>query len=106
MATTEKDFMVAIELGSSKVSGIAGKKTADGGVQVLAYASVKSDGCIRHGIISNEVKTKQAIGEVKKKLEAQLKVEIKRTYVGFGGQSLRSHIALEKKDLYSKASIT
>ncbi len=106
MATTDKDFMVAIELGSSRISGIAGKKTADGGVQIIAYSSVKSDGCIRHGIISNEVKTKQAIGEVVKKLEAQLKMSIKRMYVGFGGQSLRSHIALEKKDLLSKASIT
>ena len=106
MATTDKDFMVAIELGSSKISGIAGKKTADGGVQIIAYASVKSDGCIRHGIISNEVKTKQAINEVVKKLEAQLKMCVKRAYVGLGGQSLRSHIALEKKDLLSKASIT
>ncbi|MBR4366232.1 MAG: cell division protein FtsA [Bacteroidaceae bacterium] len=106
MATTDKDFMVAIELGSSRISGIAGKKTADGGVQIIAYASVKSDGCIRHGIISNEVKTKQAINEVVKKLEAQLKMCVKRAYVGLGGQSLRSHIALEKKDLLSKASIT
>ncbi|MBR3454542.1 MAG: cell division protein FtsA [Bacteroidaceae bacterium] len=106
MATTDKDFIVAIELGSSKISGIAGKKTADGGVQIIAYASGKSDGCIRHGIISNEVKTKQAIGDVVKKLEAQLKMSVKRAYIGLGGQSLRSHIALEKKDLLSKASIT
>lgn len=106
MATTDKDFMVAIELGSSRISGIAGKKTADGGVQIIAYSSVKSDGCIRHGIISNEVKTKQAIGEVVNKLEAQLKMSVKRAYIGLGGQSLRSYIALEKKDLLSKASIT
>ena len=88
MATTDKDFIVAIELGSSKISGIAGKKTADGGVQIIAYASGKSDGCIRHGIISNEVKTKQAIGDVVKKLEAQLKMSVKRAYIGLGGQSL------------------
>lgn len=106
MATIDKDFIVVIELGSSRVSGIAGRKTADGGTQVIAYANTKSDGCIRHGIISNEVKTKQAIGEVVKKLETQLKVSIKRAYVGLGGQSLRSYIALEKKDLLSKASIT
>ncbi len=37
MAAT--DFIVAIELGSSKITGIAGKKHADGSIQVLALAS-------------------------------------------------------------------
>ena len=36
MATT--DFIAAIELSSSKISGIAGKKSSDGSIQVLAYA--------------------------------------------------------------------
>ena len=36
MATTE--FIAAIELSSSKISGIAGKKNSDGSIQVLAYA--------------------------------------------------------------------
>ena len=31
-----KDFIVAIELGSSKVTGIAGKKNLDGSISVLA----------------------------------------------------------------------
>jgi len=34
MATTE--FIAAIELSSSKISGIAGKKNSDGSIQVLA----------------------------------------------------------------------
>ena len=37
MAAT--DFIVAIELGSSKITGIAGKKHPDGSIQVLALAS-------------------------------------------------------------------
>ena len=40
MATT--DFIAAIELSSSKISGIAGKKNSDGSIQVLAYADRKS----------------------------------------------------------------
>ena len=35
MAAT--DFIVAIELGSSKITGIAGKKLPDGSIQVLCY---------------------------------------------------------------------
>ena len=36
MATTE--FIAAIELGSSKITGVAGRKNSDGSMQVLAYA--------------------------------------------------------------------
>lgn len=40
MAVT--DFIVAIELGSSKITGIAGKKNSDGSIYVLACASEDS----------------------------------------------------------------
>ena len=46
MASTDKDFIVAIELGSSRISGVAGKKNSDGSMQILAYAQVKSSSCI------------------------------------------------------------
>ena len=36
MATTE--FIAAIELGSSKITGVAGRKNSDGSMQILAYA--------------------------------------------------------------------
>ena len=37
MATPD-NFIVAIEIGSSKVTAIAGKKEPDGGIKVLALA--------------------------------------------------------------------
>ena len=49
MATTE--FIAAIELGSSKVTGIAGRKNSDGSMQVLAYAKEDSSSFIRKGVI-------------------------------------------------------
>ena len=55
MAAT--DFIVAIELGSSKITGIAGKKLPDGSIQVLALASENSFDCIRKGVIYNLDKT-------------------------------------------------
>ena len=51
MAATE--FIVAIELGSSKISGIAGRKLPDGSIQVLATANENASGCIRKGVIYN-----------------------------------------------------
>ena len=51
MAVT--DFIVAIELGSAKISGIAGKKLPDGSIQILATASENASDCIRKGVIYN-----------------------------------------------------
>ena len=55
MATTE--FIAAIELGSSKITGVAGRKNSDGSMQVLAYAQEDSSTFIRKGVIFNLDKT-------------------------------------------------
>ena len=88
MAAT--DFIVAIELGSSRISGIAGKKLPDGSIQILAMASENASGCIRKGVIYNLDKTTQSLTSIIKKLESTLKASIGKVYIGMGGQSLRS----------------
>ena len=61
MAAT--DFIVAIELGSSKITGIAGKKHADGSIQVLALASENSSDFIRKGVIYNLRSEERRVGK-------------------------------------------
>lgn len=46
---TEDNLIVAIELGSSKVTGVAGRKQPDGAIQVLAFAQEPSTTFIRKG---------------------------------------------------------
>ena len=62
MATTE--FIAAIELGSSKITGVAGKKNSDGSMQVLAYAQEDSSTFIRKGVIFNLDKTAQSLTSI------------------------------------------
>ena len=88
MAAT--DFIVAIELGSTEITGIAGKKNADGSVNILAHSSEKSDDCIKKGVIYNLDKTTQKLTSVIKNLENKLQAGIKKVYIGVGGLSLRS----------------
>lgn len=88
MATT--DFIAAIELSSSKISGIAGKKNSDGSIQVLACARENAASFIRKGVIYNIDKTAQALTSIINKLEGQLDNSIAKVYVGMGGQSLRT----------------
>ena len=88
MAAT--DFIVAIVLGSTEITGIAGKKNADGSVNILAHSSEKSDDCIKKGVIYNLDKTTQKLTSVIKDLENKLQAGIKKVYIGVGGLSLRS----------------
>ncbi len=85
-----KEFIVAIELGSSKMTGIAGKKNLDGSISVLAVVTEESSTFIRKGVVYNIDKTAQCIANIVKKLTTNLKTEIRHVYVGVGGQSVRS----------------
>ncbi|MCI6703314.1 MAG: cell division protein FtsA [Prevotellaceae bacterium] len=85
-----KEFIVAIELGSSKITGIAGKKNNDGSISVLHVVTEDSSSFIRKGIIYNIDKTGACLAEIINKLKAALKSEISHIYVGVGGQSIRS----------------
>lgn len=86
-----KEYIAAIELGSSKVSGIIGLRTLSG-IQIQAYVTIPSSDFISRGIIQNIDKTAQCLTEIVNRLEAVLpRVTIKMAYVGICGQSLRSY---------------
>ena len=104
MATTE--FIAAIELGSSKITGVAGKKNSDGSMQVLAYAQEDSSTFIRKGVIFNLDKTAQSLTSIINRLEGELKNSIAKVYVGIGGQSLRTVRNVVSRDLEEEAIIS
>ena len=105
MTNSDKDFVVAVELGSSKISGIAGKKK-DGTMQILAYAEEKTAGCVKRGVVYNIEKTYQSINTIISKLEAVLKTKITRAYAGLGGQSVRSYKCMIRRNLLTQSYIT
>ena len=101
-----KDFIVAIELGSSKMTGIAGKKNLDGSIQVLACVKEDASSCIRKGVVYNIDKTAQSLTNIINRLEGQLKTTITQVYVGVGGQSIRSIHNVITKELPAETPIT
>ena len=94
-----KDFYVAIELGSSKITGIAGQKKMDGSITVLAIATEEAAACIRKGVVYNIDKTNQCIRNIIQKLQNQLHTEITLVHVGIGGQGIRSVVNTIVTDL-------
>ena len=62
-----KEFIVAIELGSSKMTGIAGQKNLDGSIQILAVVKENSSAFIRKGVVYNIDKTAQCLTNISRK---------------------------------------
>ena len=85
-----KDFIVAIEIGSSKITGIAGRKNTDGSISILAVAKETPSSCVKKGVVYNLDRTVQCLNSIVSKLKTTLKTEIAYAYVGVGGQSTRS----------------
>ncbi len=100
------EFIVAIELGSSKITGIAGKKNLDGSISVNAVVKENASQCIRKGVVYNIDKTGQCLTNIITKLKKQLKHEISHVYVGVGGQSIRSVKNVIVKELPGETIIT
>ena len=106
MAAEQKEFIVAIELGSSKVTAIAGQKKPDGSISVLAMIKEDSSSFIHKGVVFNIDKTALCLQNIVKKLESQLKTRIVQVFVGVGGQSLRSVRNTISRDLPADSIIT
>lgn len=101
-----KEFIVAIELGSSKIAGIAGQKNMDGSISVLALVKEDATSCIRKGVVYNIEKTAQCLVNIVKKLKTTLKTDIRQVYVGIGGQSIRSVRNIIGRDLPADTIVT
>ncbi len=101
-----KEFIVAIELGSSKITGIAGKKNLDGSITILGVVQENSSQCIRRGVIYNIDKTMTALINIKQRLEKQLQTRIRQVYVGAGGQSILSIKNVMVQEMPAETKVT
>lgn len=99
----EKDIIVAVELGSTAIRAIAGKREPDGTMRILAIAQEETTDSIRKGLVDNIDKTTQAISHVVKKINEELGIFVTRVFVGLSGQSLRT---MENKVPYQFAEKT
>lgn len=86
----EEQIIVALELGSSKLTGVAGKHQTDGSWRIEAVAQEPASGFMRNGVVFNRDKCVAAIKRVVNSLETQLNHHITQVYVGAGGQGLHT----------------
>ncbi|MEE9372475.1 MAG: cell division protein FtsA [Saprospiraceae bacterium] len=81
---------VALDIGTTKVCAIAGRKNQYDKIDVLGVGIVKSEGVSR-GIVSNIDKTVKAIRDAIDAAEKNAKTKFDSVHVGIAGQHIKSH---------------
>ncbi len=84
-----QEIAVAIDIGTTKVCAIAGRRNEYGKIEVLGVGRVKSEGVSR-GVVSNIDKTVKAIKEAVMIAERNAKCKFKIVHVGVAGQHIKS----------------
>lgn len=92
MNNMENDkIVVGLDIGTTKICAIVGRKNEFGKLEVLGMGKAESDGVIR-GIVTNIDKTVSAIQKAVKEAETQSGIDIRVVNVGIAGQHIKSSI--------------
>jgi len=84
-------IVVGLDIGTTKICAIVGRKNEFGKLEVLGMGKAESDGVIR-GIVTNIDKTVNAIEKAVKEAEDQSGIDIRVVNVGIAGQHIKSSI--------------
>lgn len=86
---TTTDLVVALDIGTTKVCAIAGRKNEHGKLEILGVGKVDSVGVMR-GVVTNIEKTVNAIYEAVSAAERMAKEKFSHVHVGIAGQHIKS----------------
>jgi len=84
-----ENIVVGLDIGTTKVCAIVGKRNELGKVDILGIGKGPSDGVSR-GVVVNIEKTVQAIREAVSEAEKQSGIKIEVVHVGIAGEHVRS----------------
>ena len=87
--TKRSDVIVALDIGTTKVCAIAGRKNEHGKLEILGVGKVDSEGVLR-GVVSNIEKTVKAISEATSYVKRSSGKDFNIVHVGIAGQHIKS----------------
>ena len=85
----ESNLIAAIDIGTTKIVAVVGRKTEEGRLELLGMESVPSTG-VKRGVVLNIDETVSAIQDVMNKVEQNLDIKLNKVFVGIAGQHIRS----------------
>lgn len=87
----DEKIVVGLDIGTTKICAVAGKKNEFGKLEILGMGKAESDGVIR-GIVTNIEKTIRAIKRALDEAELKSGLDIQVVNVGIAGQHIRSSV--------------
>jgi cell division protein FtsA len=96
----QKNMLVGLDIGTSKVVAIVGELTAEGGIEIVGLGSHPSRG-MKKGVVVNIESTVQSIQRAVEEAELMAGCRIHSVYAGIAGshiQSMNSHGMVAIKD--------
>jgi cell division protein FtsA len=85
----QTEIVVGLDIGTTKIAAIAGRRNEFGKIEVLGYGHTESIG-VRRGVITNIENTVNSIQTAVKEAQSNSKVTIRTVNVGIAGQHIRS----------------
>ncbi len=89
MSNRKNEYVAAIDIGTTKIVAIVGRKNENGKLDVLGMAKTPSKG-VKRGVVLNIEETVNAIRAVTEEAQAKSGVRLKDVFVGIAGQHIRS----------------
>ena len=94
----QKEYIAALDLGTSKISAMAASKNRNGDLTVFAAVEVNSETCVRRGFVSNTEEAGKKISTLLYKLDGKLRPGLEKIYVGIGGP-LRTEVYTIREEI-------
>ncbi len=90
MKQKEKPIIVGLDIGTTKVVAIAGRKNEFGKLEILGFGKAESQG-VMHGVVMNIDQCIHSIeNAIANCIQSNPSLEIKEVYVGIAGQHIKS----------------
>ena len=86
----QSGFIAVIDLGSSTIKGVVGRKNENGVLSILTSNSIDSGSSIRRGMVYNIEQAGARIYKLIVMLENSIERRIEKVYVSLSGQSLHT----------------
>jgi cell division protein FtsA len=102
----KNQYIVALEIGSSKIVGAIAEKTSAGYLSVNHLQEEKHLNSVRYGIVQNVENIKSSINRILKNLEGMVDGRITQVYLGVSGRSLHSIVSEVKRSVGTTEPIT
>ena len=102
----KNQYIVALEIGSSKIVGAIAEKTSAGYLSVKHLQEERHLNSVRYGIVQNVENIKSSINRIVHNLEGMVDGRITKVYMGVSGRSLHSSVSEVNRSVGSTEPIT